>query len=148
MTPRIIQDETTPKPPPKTKGDTKAGPAPGTPLTPDERKLAAAIAQSYGMLGMGIVGVGLRIGDEGITGSGAVTVDMADSIAVAWIDLARKNPKVKAYLKKLTEASSVAVLVGMHVAILAPLLASRGVIPTSMAEAMQPVDATTNGQPA
>lgn len=119
------------------------------PLTPDEKKLAASLSQAYGMIGIGVMGLGARLQDPGLIGTGSQTVEMADGLSVAWVELARKNAKVKAYLKKIVEASAAGVLVGMHVALLTPLLASRGVLPASMmgAQAQETADVFTQAWP-
>lgn len=97
--------------------------------TAEERKLAEAVTGAYQMIGVGVIGIGMRLGDEGLSGSGEKMVEMAESTADAWIDLARRNPKVRAYLVKITQASATANVIGMHVAMFTPLLASRGVFP-------------------
>lgn len=119
---------TPPSPPP---ADEPSPPA-GIPFTPDERKLAASISGTYSMMGTGLIGIGMRMDDAGIAGSGVSMVNMAEETAAAWIELSRKNPKVKAYLKKITEAGASAVVIGMHIAMFMPLLASRGILPESM----------------
>jgi hypothetical protein len=126
-------EEPTPRAPRETQAQAQESPQP-TPakLTPDEKKLAASISQVYQAVGAGCIGLGLRFQDEGLQGTGAQTFEMADALSVAWIDLARKNPKVKVWLKKVTEVSSVGVLVGMHLTILVPLLSSRGILPTGL----------------
>jgi hypothetical protein len=47
--------------------------------------------------------------------------------------VADKNPKVKSALRKFTEGSAFAGLVGVHVAMAAPVLASRGILPPHLA---------------
>lgn len=101
-------------------------------MTPAEKKLAEAISQMYQMAGGIALGIGFRIADQGLVGTGAKTLEMADAISVAWIDLSRRNPAVKKWLQRVTEMGSTSVLVGMHVAIIVPLLIDRGVIPASM----------------
>jgi hypothetical protein len=65
--------------------------------------------------------------------SGVRTMEIAPSISDAWIDLSRRNRAVKDALIRFTEVSAAAVVIGMHVSMLAPFLASRGVIPEAMA---------------
>jgi hypothetical protein len=142
---RIIDDIENPRPPrdeaPPRKPPVEDAPPPqptSAPLTADERKLAASIEQAYGMIGVTVSSVGLRLKDQGLIATGVKTGEMADALALAWIELARKNPKLKAYLKKMVEASAAGVLVGMHVMVLMPLLADRGIIPVYMAVTEDP----------
>lgn len=136
--PKARAKQTTTEPP-------KTGP---TPHTPDEKKLAISIASGYGAIGMGVVGLGMRMGDLGLQGTGLEIVNQADAVSSAWVDLSRKNPKVKAYLKKITEVSAAGVVIGIHVSMLIPILASRGVLPAGMAGMTEPqedFDPNTNG---
>lgn len=152
---RIIEDINSPDRPPRDETPPRARataddpPESGAtvkqaPLTPDEKKLAQSIEQAYGMIGAGIAGIGLRLQDHGLQGTGIETCNMAESLSLAWIELARKNPRVKQYLKKIVEASAAGVLVGMHVAVLLPLLVDRGIIPLQMA-GMAAAAGSTNG---
>jgi hypothetical protein len=68
-------------------------------------------------------------GDEGIKGVGTMMFNNADAAALAWLDLADQNPKVKQWLQRVTEASAVGSLVAVHMAMVFPLLVDRGVIP-------------------
>lgn len=122
---------------------TESSPRPDTPgrasgsRTPDERKLIEALTGVYQMIGAGVCGIALRTGDPGLLLSGQKVADGAESVADAWIDLSRRSPGVKAALRKLTEVSAGGVVAGMHVAMFAPLLASRGVVPAAMAGVSQ-----------
>lgn len=102
------------------------------PHTPDERRLAEALSAGYQAMGGALIMVGMRLDDGGLVGSGSETISRADLIADAWIDLARRNPAVKQWLKKVTEVSAVGMVVGAHIACAIPFLASRGILPPVM----------------
>jgi hypothetical protein len=154
---RILEDIRDPQKPPKEERPPRArnksqareeaddAPIAQIPLTADEKKLASSIAQAYGMIGVGIVGIGIRLSDQGLVGTGVETSNMAEALSLAWIELARKNPKIKTYLKKMVEASAAGVLIGMHVAVLMPLLADRGIIPVGMVMASEADETATGG---
>jgi hypothetical protein len=109
------------------------------PRTAADKKLAASIAGGYQTIGGLLTGIGIRFEDQGISQTGVATINNAEMIAEAWIDVAQKNPKVKAWLEKITEVSAVGVLVSLHLASALPLLMDRGVIPPGMmAFAAQP----------
>jgi hypothetical protein len=110
--------------------------------TPDEKRLIEALNDTYQMLGMVFIGVGMRIEDVGLQASGMKTVEMAPVIADAWIDLSRRNPAVKAALKRLTEVTAGGVILGYHFSILAPYLASRGIVPAQFVTDAAPADFT------
>jgi hypothetical protein len=95
--------------------------------TPADRKLAASIAEMYQMLGMVGMGVATTKQDQGIAGTSAAVLQNSEAIAEAWMDLADKNPKVKAALKSITEVSAIGAVVGLHVTCALPFLADRGV---------------------
>lgn len=146
---RPPKGETPPKAPPRSSSRTKksqtSGESKPKTRTPSDRKLAEAVAGLYQVGGSLALGIGLRLEDQGIAASGVKTVEMAEPIAEAWLDLADKNPKVKNALLKMTEVSSLGVLVGMHVTMLVPLLVDRGIVPDTIAAAMS---ANGNGSPA
>ena len=122
--------------------------SPPTPTkrTPADKKLAASIAGTYQAIGMGIIGIGMARNDGGLAGTGTATVNNAEQIAEAWLDLADKNPSVKKALKKFTEISATGTLVGLHITLLIPLLIDRQVIPEPMADmAMGFAAGATNG---
>lgn len=101
--------------------------------TPADRKLAASVAGGYQTIGALITGIGFRIEDQGLVGTGAATINNSEMLAEAWMDLADKNPKVKDTLRRLTEVTTVGVLVSLHLATLMPLLIDRGVVPPGVA---------------
>jgi hypothetical protein len=115
------------------------------PRTAADKKLAASIAGGYQSIGGLIIGIGARFEDQGLVGTGAATINNAEMIAEAWIDVSQKNPKVKAWLEKITEVSALGVLVSLHVATVLPLLMDRGVIPPGMMAFAAPPASNGNG---
>lgn len=85
------------------------------------------------MLGTIVVGASARFQDPGLMLSGLRMANTAEETADAWIDLSRRNPAVKNALLKFTEISAGGVVVGMHIAMFAPLAASRGIVPAGLA---------------
>lgn len=136
--------EQPPKTAPRTASKTakpraQAEPNAGAPFTPDEKKLAASISMGYQTMGMGMVALSFQLNDRGINGVGDRMVTMADSTAAAWVELGRKNPTVKAYLKKITEVSAAGTVIGIHLTMFIPLLVNRGVLPANLApDAVEP----------
>lgn len=128
---------------------TAAAPTPGAPFTPDEKKLAASISMGYQTMGMGMIALSFQLEDRGLNGVGNRMTTMADSTAAAWVELGRKNPTVKAYLKKITEVSAAGTVIGIHLTMFIPLLVNRGVLPANLApDAVEPEpdhDPTMNG---
>jgi hypothetical protein len=127
-----------------------APPAEPTPKrrTPADRKLQEAVAGLYQTAGMAIIGVGMSRSSEDTANAGAHIVNMAPAVSDAWIDLANQNPQVKRYLQKLGEGSATATLIGLHVAMLAPLAAAGGLLPDSFGEVLTKMNGTFdhNGQ--
>lgn len=132
---RPPRKETTPNADAASKGSTGNPETPDletpTPVkrTPADRKLAASVAGTYQAIGMGMIGIGMRIEDAGLVGTGTATVNGSEQIAEAWLDLADKNPQVKKALKKFTEVSAAGTLIGLHITLLIPILIDRKVIP-------------------
>lgn len=141
---RPPEGEAAPKPPPRrkassqTKASTKSD---GKRRTPNDRKLGESVEGLYQVIGASLTGIGLRVNDAGLANAGVATIERAEVISEAWLDLADSNPKVKSALLKLTEVSSVGVLVGLHLTIALPILIDRKIVPDSMAAHM----ATANG---
>jgi hypothetical protein len=111
-----------------TKDTAKDAPPRARPGTKDA-KLQESIVDLYAQGGLLIAGVGMARADEGITSVGVGLANGSQAIGEAWMDLADKNPKVKAALLKFTEVSSVGVLVSLHVAVVLPFMADRGMVP-------------------
>lgn len=106
------------------KGSSSAPKSTGAPKrTPADRKLATSLSSTYQAVGVSICTVGIhRGGDARFLTSGQSFIEKADELAEAWMQLADQNPKVKAALRKFTETSAMAGLVGMHFACMAPFL--------------------------
>lgn len=121
--------EMPPKAKPRAAAKPKATAKPSDGRTPADRKLAASVAEMYTMMGMMVGGIGDIKQDPGLSGTGLALVGNSEAIAETWMDLADKNPKVKAALKNITEVSAVGAVVGIHVSCAMPLLISRGVVP-------------------
>jgi hypothetical protein len=114
------------------------------PRTPADKKLQAAIVGTYQGIGAGGIGIGMRLGDPGLQGTGLALIESADAISEAWMELADTNPKVKQFLKRATEVSTVGTLVALHLAAAMPLLISRGVIPDGFGAFATPTDGSNN----
>lgn len=136
-TERPPRDETTPKAKPRA-SRAKAPPTEPAPKqrTSADRKLADSLAGVYQMVGAGIVGIGQTRLMAGIasdnaravahgnrlTNMGVQTVNLSETAAEAWLDVADQNPKVKRALKRFSETSATAVLIGIHFQMLLPML--------------------------
>jgi hypothetical protein len=105
--------------------------------TPADKKLAANIANMYQGAGAAVAGLGMARQDIGLVGSGSALIEQSEAISEAWLDLCDSNPKVKQVLIRMTEVSSVGVLVGLHVSVAIPVLVTRGIIPEQFASAAQ-----------
>lgn len=120
-------------------------------------KLRESLKGTYEMAGVLVMGIGLRPrkigeeihapGDPGLVATGEAIVTRADAAVEAWLDLADKNPKVKTALRRFTEGSAFAGLIGVHVAMAAPVLASRGILPPQLAVILstEPTAPSSNG---
>lgn len=97
------------------------------PRSPQDRKLAASIAEMYQAAGMIGYGIAQQKQDQGLGQTSANIMENSEAIAEAWMDLADKNPKIKAALKSITEVSAIGAVVGLHVTCVLPFLASRGI---------------------
>ena len=93
------------------------------------RDLAEAVESSYQMVGM-VAGMAAR--DEFQRAAAVHIINQSGVAADAWIDLAEKNPKVKAALQKFVSGTASAQLLTIHLTMFAPLLASHGVIPKNL----------------
>lgn len=121
--------------PPRDETPPKVKPAEPKKRTPTDKKLAAELASTYQGIGLAVMGVGNLRQDPGVIATGVAVVEHAEQASEAWLDLADQNPKVKAALKRFTEASAVGSLVMVHASMLIPLAASRGIIPGPLAAA-------------
>lgn len=101
--------------------------------TPADRKLHAQISASYQTLAMGLGAIGMQRGELQLTADGPVIsgpfmecseslMHNADAIAEQWLQYADSNPKVKAWLKRITETSVMAGLIGIHLTCAAPFV--------------------------
>jgi len=137
---------TTPKPPPRTRPKIGERDAEGDKVrSADDRKLQTELTGIYQGIGVGIGGIGVGKRDEGLAATGAMVVTNAEAAAAAWLDYADQNPAVKRALKRFTEASAIGSLVAVHVAMLAPLLVDRGVIPAAAVGVADAMFTTSNG---
>lgn len=100
-------------------------------VTPTNRKLKASVQSTYESVGLLVIGVGMSKQDNGLIGSGQAITTNAEAAADAWLELADQNPAVKRAMQRFAEGSAVATLVTVHVGMLLPLAASRGVIPAA-----------------
>lgn len=109
-----------------TKAPPDPPPTPATTRTPADRKLAESVAAMYSGVGMLVMGIGVprahATGDERLVATGIEIQGQAETFAEAWMNLADKNPKVKAALKKATEGGAFAEVFALHVALLLPYL--------------------------
>lgn len=81
------------------------------------------------MVGMGVHAVAQARGDVNMVAAGVNITSQANGTADAWLELSQQNPQVKRMLQGFVQGSAVANLVGAHVAMIAPIVASRGIIP-------------------
>ena len=137
-------------------GATKPPPAPGdsgtrstgsTRRSPQDRKLQEAISGTYQLASMSLMAVGYRLGDNGVAGSAVAMAEQSDALAELWMDLADRNPKIKAALRRFTEASAASALVAAHVPIVAPLLIDRGILPGDLPQYVPATPSANGGDP-
>lgn len=87
--------------------------SPGRPSNDD--KLQEALTQQLMMLGMTLAGAGVVTGSTALGADGASVMNHADPIAESLVNLAKSNPKVKAFLMSGVESAGwlgVAIAVG------------------------------------
>lgn len=96
---------------------------------PTDRRIADSITGTYQSAGMVIIAAAMARQDEGLLGTGQAVVNGAESASEAWLELADQNPKVKKALQRFSEGSAVATLFAVHIGMVLPLAASRGVLP-------------------
>lgn len=125
---------TAPKPPPRQRAKIGERDAEGDKVrSADDRKLQTELTGIYQGIGVTVAGIGVAKSDQGLAVTGATVTNNAEAAASAWLDYADQNPAVKKALKRFTEASAIGSLVAVHVAMIAPLLVDRGVIPAAAA---------------
>lgn len=124
---------------PRSGAGSGGGSSSGAPAAPrpdfkgEDRKLHAAVSRFYSTLGMGMAGFASMSGDVGLAASGVNITSQAEATADAWVELAQANPRVKQALQGFVQGSTMANLIGCHVAMVVPVLATRGVIPGEVA---------------
>lgn len=110
-----------------TRRRTAAAAAPGEKRrTPADRKLEEGISSLY--QGVALVVMGTASGAEDFA-AGAHIAEQAPVIASAWMDLGDQNPAIKAALKRFTEGTAFATIIGLHATTFLPLLAAKGLVP-------------------
>lgn len=101
--------------------------------TPADRRLATKISATYQTVAAGMTAFGMHRGELVLTEDGPVMsgpfmksgdafMNNADALAEQWMQLADNNPKVKAWLKRVTETSAMAGLIGIHFTCVLPFV--------------------------
>jgi hypothetical protein len=115
-------------------------------------KLRESLVDTYQMLGLALITIAMPGEDQGLAATGVMVTERADAAADAWLDVADKNPKVKSALRKFTEGSAFAGLFAIHLSMVAPVLASRGILPPQLAAMLSshpaPAQPSPNGDSA
>lgn len=96
-------------------------------------KLRVSLVDTYQMLGLALLTIAMPGDDTGLQATAVMVTERAELAADAWLEVADKSPKVKAALRRFTEGSSYAGLFAIHLTMLAPVLASRGILPPQLA---------------
>jgi hypothetical protein len=92
------------------------------------RDLKEELEGNYQMIGT-VLGFAAK---TGMQQAAAVNfVESAGAAADSWVDVAEKNPKIKAALLKFTSGTAFAQVISIHFAMLTPVLAGYGVVPES-----------------
>jgi hypothetical protein len=144
FTPRPV-DEDRPSQEEKSPRWSEPPPSPPPPRKPSpaDRKLKEAVSGVYGTVGLVIAATAGE--NEQVQAAGIHVVNTADAAADAWMELAGQNAKVKKALQRFTEGTSFAGLVGVHVAMFAPLAAARGFIPEKYAPVVMAMSGGVGG---
>lgn len=88
--------------------------------SPTDRKLAENLSQFYGLLGVGMAGIGNATGNVGLVASGVNVASKAEDAAESWLALADNSPGVRKALEGFAAGSTFAGVIGIHVAMIAP----------------------------
>lgn len=111
--------------PPRNVRDAAQDAAPDEPKrSPKDRKLAANLAQFYGLIGVGLSGVGQATNNMALAVAGVNIAARGEATAETWLDVAERSIAVRRALEGFTEGSAWAGLIGAHAVMVAPILAS------------------------
>jgi hypothetical protein len=88
--------------------------------SPADRKLSENLSKFYGLLGVGMAGIGNATGNVGLVASGVNVASKAEDAAEAWMAMADNSPAVRKALEGFATGSTFAGVIGIHVAMLAP----------------------------
>lgn len=99
----------------------------------DDKKLHAAISEVYESVGMVVTGIGMGRGSLPLAAAGQNIANTAPDVSDAWMALASRNRAVKAWLVRFTEATGGGMILAMHVGMVAPIVASMGVLDPQLA---------------
>lgn len=110
-----------------------------------DRKVKESLVTTYQTVGMLTVASAMAREDDALVAFGTAVTSRAEAAADAWLELADQNPAVKAALIKFTQGSAVANLAAVHLSMVFPLLAARGVIPPIVAGAFGYTAPSQNG---
>jgi hypothetical protein len=89
-----------------------------------DRDLIAALAQFYGMVGIGLTAAGQGINNPGLAVAGVNVASRGEVTAEAWVDLAENNPAIRKALEGFLAGSAWATVIGGHVMMAAPVALS------------------------
>lgn len=93
-------------------------------------RLEADLAQMYVNVGL-VAGVA---GGQAGNIAGTVIAQKADTLAGSWIDLAERDPRVRAAIKRLLQGSAWSGVVFAHVGVFLPIAAVTGILPEPVAQ--------------
>lgn len=101
-----------------------------------DARLMEDVTGLYEMVGGGLVAFGLARKNVPLAAAGVNIGESAEGVASAWLDLADRNPAVRAGLERFVAATSGGALLGYHVAMIAPLAAAFGLLNPMIADTM------------
>lgn len=90
------------------------------------RDLKEELESNYQMIGT-VLGVAAKTQFQSMAAQNFI--ESSGAAADAWVDVAEKNPKIKAALLKFTSGTAMAQVVSVHVTMLLPVLSGYGVVP-------------------
>lgn len=104
-------------------------PADAPTLTPAERKLVERLTPIYTMLAGGLELYGIHTRDTGLIGVSEMVERTATEAVQQWVVLGRTNKLVGKWLPKIADSLTAGGLISLHLVMLIPLAANRGLLP-------------------
>lgn len=101
--------------------------------TAQDNAAREALVGIYTMGGAALAASAVAREDHPLAAAGMNVIGNAERVADAWMDLADRNPRIRAMLHKLSEGSAIGTLVGLHVSMAMPVLAAKGLVPPQVA---------------